>query len=277
MRSDVTYTIGVTTGQNAVTGATVTDALPSGASLLSATPSTGSCTVSTNLVCNLGNLPAGDLETIVVKVHANSGGKLANSASLSTTSADPDPSNNSATVQTAVDNPCTVPGVTLVTDPSGDESNQLPVVRHPELLGGRACGLGAEARVHAQDGEPRDGAAEHDVAGALQLRQRRDRCSAQWFVAMKTDPLGTVSYRYGTGNASTNGTGNLDAGSGFTPDGTITLVISDSKLAPAQGGPLAAGKSLTGFLSRIRLETRRALPSRPTTRRTASPGPASTS
>jgi uncharacterized repeat protein (TIGR01451 family) len=77
----------------------------------------------------------------------------------------------------------------------------------------------------------------------------------QWFVAMKTDPLGTVSFRYGTGSGSTAGTGDLDAGSGFTPEGSITLVISDSKIAPTSGGTLSAGKLLTGFLTRIRLES----------------------
>src|SRR4051794_1728234 len=255
VRSDVTYTIGVTTGQNAVTGATVTDALPSGASLLSATPSTGSCTVSTNLVCNLGNLPAGGLETIVVKVHANAGGTLSNSAALTTTSADADPSNNSATVQTAVDDPCTVPGVTLVTDPSGDESNQLPSYDIQSISVAEPAGsaqkliftlkMASLASVPPSTTWPVLFNYGSDATGAPQ----------QWFVAMKTNALGTVSYRYGTGSGSTNGTGDLDAGSGFTPDGTITLVVSHSKLTPASGGALTAGKSLTGFLSRIRLET----------------------
>jgi uncharacterized repeat protein (TIGR01451 family) len=72
---------------------------------------------------------------------------------------------------------------------------------------------------------------------------------------MKTDPLGTVSFRYGQGNASTSGTGNLDAGSGFTPDGTITLVIANSKIVPPSGGFPSAGQSLTAFLSRVRLES----------------------
>jgi uncharacterized repeat protein (TIGR01451 family) len=72
---------------------------------------------------------------------------------------------------------------------------------------------------------------------------------------MKTDPLGTVSFRYGTGSGSNNGTGPLDAGSTFAPDGTITLLVAQSKISPAQGGMLAPGKKLTGFLTRIRLET----------------------
>src|SRR5205814_529105 len=90
VRSDVTYTIGVTTGQNPVTGASVTDVLPSGASLLSVSTSAGSCSVATNLVCSVGDLPAGDLETIVIRVHANAAGTLTDSATLSTTSTDPD-------------------------------------------------------------------------------------------------------------------------------------------------------------------------------------------
>jgi uncharacterized repeat protein (TIGR01451 family) len=77
----------------------------------------------------------------------------------------------------------------------------------------------------------------------------------QWFVAMKTDPLGNVTFRYGTGTGSTSGLGNLDAGSGFNADGTITLVISNSKIAPASGGNPSAGQLLKGFLTRVRVES----------------------
>ena len=255
VRGDLTYSIGVTTGQNPVTGASVTDVLPSGASLLSVTTSRGSCTVATNLVCNLGDLPAGDLETIVVNVHANAGGNLTDSATLATTSPDPDASNNSASVQTLVDNPCTVPGVTLLTDPTGDETNQLPSYDIQSVSvaepAGAAQKLVFTLKMASLSTVP------PDTTWPVSFFYGKDATGAdqQWFVAMQTDPLGTVSFRYGPGDASDTGIGNLDAGSGFTPDGTITLVISDSKIAPAAGGTLSAGKLLTGFLTRIRIET----------------------
>ena len=58
VRKDVTYTIGVNSGQNAALGATVTDVLPSGVTLLSATSTRGTCQGTTTVVCNLGDLPA---------------------------------------------------------------------------------------------------------------------------------------------------------------------------------------------------------------------------
>jgi uncharacterized repeat protein (TIGR01451 family) len=259
VRSDLTYTIGVTTGQNPVLGASVSDVLPSGVTLLSVTPSRGSCQGLATVVCNLGDLPAGDLETITLKVHANVGGNLTNTATLSTTSPDPDPSNNAASVQTAVYDPCTVPGVTLITDPSGDATDQNP----------------AHDIQSISVAEPDSGPGVNKLVFTLKMASLSSLTPSttwpvtffygqnaanppvdqQWFVAMKTDPLGNVSFRYGTGNGSSSGLGNLDAGSGFTPDGTITLVVSNSKIAPASGGNPSAGQLLKGFLTRIRVES----------------------
>ena len=257
VRSDFTYTIGVTTGQNPVLGATVTDALPSGLTLLSVTASRGSCQGVATVVCNLGDLPAGDLETITLKVHANTAGTFANTATLSTTSADPDSSNNTSTVQTAVFDPCT--GVTLITDPTGDATDQNPAhdiqsisVAEPGSGPGVnklvfTLKVASLASVPASTTWP--------VTFFYGKNAANPPADQQWFVAMKTDPLGQVSFRYGTGTGSTSGLGNLDAGSGFTPDGTITLVISNSKIAPASGGSPSAGQFLTGFLTRVRVES----------------------
>ena len=82
VRSDFTYSIGVTTGQSPALGASVSDLLPTGVTLLSVTPSRGSCQGTATLVCNLGDLPAGDLETITMTVHSNTTGNLTNTASF---------------------------------------------------------------------------------------------------------------------------------------------------------------------------------------------------
>jgi uncharacterized repeat protein (TIGR01451 family) len=257
VRSDFTYTIGVTTGQNPALGTSVTDVIPNGLTLLSVTPSRGSCQGSTTVVCNLGDLPAGDLETITLKVHANVGGTFTNTATLSTASPDADPSNNTGSVQTTVFDPCT--SVTLITDPTGDATDQNPAhdvqsisVAEPDS-GPGVNKLVFRLKVASLTSVPPD--TTWPVTFFYGQNAANPPADQQWFVAMKTDPLGNVSFRYGTGTGSTNGLGNLDAGSGFSPDGTITLIISNSKIAPASGGNPSAGQVLKGFLTRVRVES----------------------
>ena len=257
VRSDFTYTIGVTTGQNPVLGASVSDVLPSGVTLLSVTTSRGSCQGSSTIVCNLGDLPAGDLETISLNVHANAGGNFTNTATLSMTSPDPDASNNTANVQTAVYDPCT--GVTLLTDPTGDATDQNPAhdvqsisVAEPDF-GPGVNKLVFTLKMASLSSVPPD--TTWPVTFFYGQNAANPPADQQWFVAMKTDLLGNVTFRYGTGTGNNSGLGNLDAGSGFTPDGTITLVVSNSKIAPASGGNPSAGQLLKGFLTRIRVES----------------------
>lgn len=70
------------------------------------------------------------------------------------------------------------------------------------------------------------------------------------FARMRTDAANMPSFSYGTGTGRDNlvaGTPAL-AGSGFTPDGTITVVVPTDGV----GNPLP-GQSLTGFLTRIQV------------------------
>jgi uncharacterized repeat protein (TIGR01451 family) len=256
-RGDLTYTITVTAGQNPVLDATVSDVVPSGVTLLSVTPSRGSCAGTATVVCDLGDLPAGALETITLRVHVNAAGTLANTATLSTASPDTDPSNNTATVETEVYNPCVVPGFERLTDPTGDALDQNPAhdiqsvsVAEPDFGPGVdklvfTLKVASLATVPPDTTWPVTFFYGKNAAGADQ----------QWFVAMKTSPLGVVSFRYGTGTGGSAGLGDLDAGSGFSPDGTITLVVSNSKIAPASGGNPSAGELLRGFLTRVRVES----------------------
>ena len=98
---------GVAGGPSTTSGVTVTDALPAGVTLVSATPSTGSCSGTTTISCALGIFPGGTSATIeiVVTVSTSAGnGTLTNSATVSAVTADPNPANNTATASTTVVN-----------------------------------------------------------------------------------------------------------------------------------------------------------------------------
>ncbi len=96
---------GVAAGPSTTSGVEVTDSLPAGVTLVSATPSTGSCSGTTTISCALGIFPGGASATIdiVVTVSA-SGGTLTNSVTVLAVTADPNPANNTATASTAVVN-----------------------------------------------------------------------------------------------------------------------------------------------------------------------------
>jgi uncharacterized repeat protein (TIGR01451 family) len=101
--SQITYTLTATNnGPNPATGVTVTDTLPAGVTLVSAT---GGCTPSGGtVVCDLGGLASGASASrdIFVLVNAASG-VLNNTASVAGNEPDPNTANNTATKSTAVD------------------------------------------------------------------------------------------------------------------------------------------------------------------------------
>ncbi len=103
---NVTYTVTATNqGPDAATGVTVTDTVPAGATLVSATPSTGSCSGTATVTCDLGALAAQASATIAVEVTPTMSGSLSNSASISGTETDPVASNDTSTEQTTVTEP----------------------------------------------------------------------------------------------------------------------------------------------------------------------------
>jgi uncharacterized repeat protein (TIGR01451 family) len=84
-------------------GVTLTDALPAGVTLVSATPSSGNCSGTSTVTCNLGIFPSGVTATVDIIVTApSSSGTLTNTATVASATADPDLSNNSATTVTNV-------------------------------------------------------------------------------------------------------------------------------------------------------------------------------
>jgi len=100
---DLTYTITVfNPSVSAATNVVVADTLPASVSLVSATPSLGSCTGTTSLTCDLGTLPGFGIVVIAIVVTPNAQGAISNTANVTSSSTDPDLSNNSATSLTDI-------------------------------------------------------------------------------------------------------------------------------------------------------------------------------
>jgi uncharacterized repeat protein (TIGR01451 family) len=102
--SDLTYTIKVkNNGDLPATGVTLTDALPSGATFVSATSDRGSCTGTTTVVCNIGTLAGGEEANVSIKVKPPATRTINNTATVTLNETDVNNANNSATSETTVD------------------------------------------------------------------------------------------------------------------------------------------------------------------------------
>ncbi|MDP2949062.1 MAG: DUF11 domain-containing protein [Chloroflexota bacterium] len=102
--AQLTYTLKVTNrGPDVATVVTVTDTLPTSVSLASVTFSQGSCTVTgTTVACNIGDLAKDASAVVTVVVVPSASGTVANTATVSGTTTDPDATNNTAAVSTTV-------------------------------------------------------------------------------------------------------------------------------------------------------------------------------
>jgi uncharacterized repeat protein (TIGR01451 family) len=90
--SDITYTLTIANlGPAPATAVTLTDTLSAGLTLVSATPSQGTCAGAT---CSLGSMPAGATASVTLVASATGGGVLTNSAVVTATETDPVPANN---------------------------------------------------------------------------------------------------------------------------------------------------------------------------------------
>jgi uncharacterized repeat protein (TIGR01451 family) len=95
---------GTASGPSTTSGVKVVDTLPSGVTLVSATPSTGSCPGTATITCSLGILPGGASATVdvVVKVAPSTTGTLTSTATVSAATSDPNTGDNTATATTTV-------------------------------------------------------------------------------------------------------------------------------------------------------------------------------
>lgn len=100
----LTYTLNVVNhGPSVAESVTVSDTLPSGMSLASVNPS-GSCSGTTIITCNLGDMAKDEAEiiTIVVTVGGSVRGTINNTAEVTSSTSDPTPGNNSDPEGTSV-------------------------------------------------------------------------------------------------------------------------------------------------------------------------------
>jgi uncharacterized repeat protein (TIGR01451 family) len=114
----VNYTITVkNNGPQTATAVSLTDDLPTGATLISATPSQGSCGTGDPFACSISTLASGASATIVVKVKIVGAAEstFPNVASATATQFDPNLSNNAATAATST-NPASDLTITKTAD-----------------------------------------------------------------------------------------------------------------------------------------------------------------
>jgi uncharacterized repeat protein (TIGR01451 family) len=141
---------GMPTMPATTSGVVVTDVLPAGVTLLSATPSVGTCSGTSTVTCALGIFPSGATATVDVAVTApNASGTLSNTATVAAATDDPDLTNNSATSVTTINSLVPVRVVSRkLHGPAGNLIIDLP-------LGG-ARGVECRAAGHLPDGASGD-------------------------------------------------------------------------------------------------------------------------
>jgi uncharacterized repeat protein (TIGR01451 family) len=94
---------GMPTMPATTSGVVLTDVLPAGVTLVSATPSSGTCSGTSTVTCNLGIFPSGVAATVDIVVNApNTSGTITNTATVAAATTDPNVSNNTATQMTTV-------------------------------------------------------------------------------------------------------------------------------------------------------------------------------
>ena len=107
--SELTYTLTVNNaGPSSAATVTLTDTLPGTVTFVSATPSQGTCSGPAMVTCNLGTIDASGSATVTIKVTPTTDADLSNTASVSSSTLDPNAANNTDT-ETTVVNPAPPP------------------------------------------------------------------------------------------------------------------------------------------------------------------------
>ncbi len=152
----------------------------------------------------------------------------------------------------AAGDPCTLPGVQILTDPTGDQQDPYSPAPDPPGYDSRAQDIQAIyiAELAQNPGKLTFTMKVQTLSTVPANGSWRIRFNAPngtiYFVSMDTDQNSVATYSYGT-YAVTQGQGNYtsqgaaDSGS-FSADGTITITNSNSKM-----GSVAIGNTLTNF------------------------------
>jgi uncharacterized repeat protein (TIGR01451 family) len=108
----LTYTLTVTNKKgDTANNVVVTDALPSGVTLVSVTSSKGTCSGSNPISCAIGSVAYNELVTIMIVVRPSSPGTITNTAVVTGREHEHDPSNNTASATTLVQGAFVPPSV----------------------------------------------------------------------------------------------------------------------------------------------------------------------
>ncbi len=108
--NNVTYSMTVSNaGPSPATGVIVTDSIPNSATLVSVTPSQGSCSGTTIVTCALGAMAIGGSATISLTVHSTAAATLSNTASVAANELDLNVANNVSVEGTTVTSGTTGP------------------------------------------------------------------------------------------------------------------------------------------------------------------------
>jgi uncharacterized repeat protein (TIGR01451 family) len=140
--STLTYSIAVTNiGTIAAANVSLSDPLPAGVTLQSATTTLGTCTAGATVNCSLGTLNGGGAATVTIRVTPSVAGTLTNTATVATTTPESSTANNSATATTTVNTPvsrCTG-GTATLTAKTLDENNLAIVSASVKINGPNGC------------------------------------------------------------------------------------------------------------------------------------------
>jgi hypothetical protein len=141
------------------------------------------------------------------------------------------------------DDPCVAPGVRILSDASGDalDNNAGHDFQWASITEPQSIGLGKiefVIKVSSLASVPAN------TTWPVVFRAG----GVDRFVRMQSNALGTVSFGYGNGSSGAEAGSAADAASGFSPDGTIRVIVSRSALG------ISAGDHLTDFIVRVRVE-----------------------